>query len=210
MKTLLVTFGAATLLTALVCVSVGTAGPKVHWASGGGTVEYSGALNTHAFTAQIDADGNVKGQAVFQLRYIDATIHAELNCLAVVGNDAWIGGTITHSSNPAVVGPGLDILFQVRDGGEGDAGPPDMTSPLVWGAVPSCNTPPPLSLIEWTHGNVQVDSLDDQPVARPTPRHPRPNAVDYVRVEPTGATPTWGGIKARYRWPGALKRSLDE
>ena len=32
-----------------------------HRASGGGTVEYGGALNTHEFTAQIDANGNVIG-----------------------------------------------------------------------------------------------------------------------------------------------------
>ena len=153
MKRLPVTFAAATLLAVLV--SVGAAGP-VHWASGGGTVEYAGTLNTHSFTAQIDADGNVKGQAEFQLRYIDATVHAEVNCLEVVGNDAWIGGTITRSSNPAVVGLGLDILFRVQDNGEGNASPPDLTSQLVWGAVPSCNTTPPLGLNEWTNGNVQV------------------------------------------------------
>ena len=153
MKTLLVTIAAGTLLALLV--SVGTAGP-VHRASGGGTIEYAGALNTHAFTAQIDADGNVKGQAQFQLRYIDTTVHAEVNCLAIVGNEAWIGGTITRSSNPAQVGLGLDILFRVQDSGEGDTSPPDMTSQLVWGAVPSCNTMPPLGLITWTNGNVQV------------------------------------------------------
>ena len=162
MKTLLATIAGATLLAVLV--SVGTAGSRhwtlgggtVHSASGGGTVEYAGTLNTHTFTAQIDADGIVTGQAEFQLRYIDTTIHAEVNCLTVVGNDAWIGGTITRSSNPAVVGPGLDILFRVRDNGEGAAHPPDMTSQLVWGAVPSCNTAPPLGLIPWTNGNVQV------------------------------------------------------
>src|SRR6266540_2401140 len=162
MKTLLVTIAAATLLAVLV--SAGTAGrgldwmdsTPVHWASGGGTVEYAGALNTHAFIAQIDADGNVKGQAEFQLRYIDTTIHAEVNCLAVVGNEAWIGGTITRSSNPAAVGLGLDILFRVQDNGEDDAPPADMTSQLMWGAVPPCNTTPPLGLIQWTNGNVQV------------------------------------------------------
>jgi len=159
MKTLLVTTAAATLL--VVLVSAGTAedrlhGPRVHWASGGGTVEYAGALNTHAFTAQVDADGNVTGQAEFQLRYIDTTVHAEVHCLEVVGNNAWIGGTITRSSNPAQVGLGLDILFRVQDNGEGAAHPPDMTSQLEWGAVPSCSTAPPLGLIEWTNGNVQV------------------------------------------------------
>ncbi|HEY2956260.1 MAG TPA: hypothetical protein VGK89_13565 [Candidatus Eisenbacteria bacterium] len=218
MKSILVTFGAATLLAALVCVSVSTAGPGVHRVSGGGTVEYAGTLNTHAFTAQIDADGNVKGQAEFQLRYVNATIHAEVNCLTVVDNDAWIGGTITRSSNPAVVGPGLGILFQVHDGGEGDAPQPDMTSPLVWGAVPSCNTTPPLGLIEWTNGNVQVKSqpglfprrfFEDQPVAGSSEGRLGPSppwignpafpfrafhdgsdfAVDHLRVEPRRASP---------------------
>jgi hypothetical protein len=162
MKILFGTFAVPTLLAILV--SVGTAAP-VHWASGAGTVEYAGALNTHAFTAQVDADGNAKGQAEFQLRYIDTTVHVEVNCLAVVGNEAWIGGIITRSSNPAQVGLGLHILFRVQDNGEGfraqpngagDARPPDMTSQLEWGAVPSCDTTPPLGLIEWTHGNVQV------------------------------------------------------
>jgi hypothetical protein len=156
MRTLVVTIAAATLLAVLV--SVGTAGP-VYLVSGGGTVEYAGALNSHAFTAQIDADGNVRGQAEFQLRYIGTTIHAEVNCLDVVGNDAWIGGTITRSSKPAVVGLGLDILFRVQDNGEDDAPPADMTSQLLWGAVPSCNTTPPLGLIGWTNGNVQVKEV---------------------------------------------------
>jgi len=153
MKTLRVTMAVPTLLA--VIVSVGTAGP-VHWASGGGTVEYAGALNTHAFTAQIDSDGSVKGQAEFQLRYIDTTIHVEVNCLTVVGNEAWVGGTITRSSNPAQVGVGLPVLFRVQDNGEGDGHPPDLTSQLVWGAGPSCSTTPPFGLIEWTNGNVQV------------------------------------------------------
>jgi hypothetical protein len=159
MKTLVVTITVVTLLA--VIVSVGTAEP-VYWASGGGTVEYGGALNTHAFTAQVDADGNVKGQAEFQLRFIDTTIHVEVDCLAVVGNEAWIGGTIARSSNPAQVGPGLHILFRVQDNGEGDAHPPDMTSQLVWGAVPSCDTTPPLGLNEWSNGNVQVRYVNEQ------------------------------------------------
>ena len=153
MRTLLVTIASVTLLAFLV--SVGTAG-SVHRASGGGAVAYGGTLNSHAFTAQIDANGEVKGQAEFQLRYIDTTVHAEIDCLAVVGNEAWIGGTVTRSSNPAQVGPGLQILFRVQDNGEGFANPPDMTSQLIWGAVPSCNTTPALGVIEWTKGNVQV------------------------------------------------------
>ena len=201
MKTLLVTMAAAMLHAVLV--SVASAVP-VHRASGGGTIEYGGTLNTHAFTAQIDADGNVKGQASFQLRYIHTTIHAEVNCLAVVGNDAWIGGTVTRSSNPAVVGVGLNILFRVQDNGEGDAAPRDMSSQLVWGAVPSCNTTPPLGLIEWTNGNVQVGNGPIPfPIVRATrnaaPMEGGARSASTAGAAAPGAETSWGKLKVIYR-----------
>ena len=153
--------GAAAVLTSLLVASVCTAAPPVHSARGGGTIDYADARNTHAFTAQIDADGHVKGEAEFQLRYLNLTLHVEVDCLAVVGNDAWIGGEITISSNPALVGQ--RVLFRVQDNGEG-AGPPDATSQVVIGGgpsvdgigVPPCTLTPPLALIPWTNGNVQV------------------------------------------------------
>ena len=72
MKTLLVTIGAATLLAALVSARgpVQWSEDPVHRASGGGTVEYGGALNTHAFTAQIDANGNVKDQSAYCVPFL--------------------------------------------------------------------------------------------------------------------------------------------
>ena|SRR3989442_10422039 len=154
MKRFIVAIGAFMLLAGLFGSAV-MAAPPVHQASGGGTVDYAGARNTHAFTARIDADGKVQGQAEFQLRYLDLTIHVEIDCLAVVGNNAWLGGTITHSSNPALEGE--PVLFRVQDNGEGHAAPQDMTSQIVIGpTLPSCTTTPPLGLIPWTNGNVQV------------------------------------------------------
>jgi len=139
MRKLTVPSCATTLLASLFCASVAIAAPPVHMASGGGTVDDAGARNTHGFTAQIDAAGNVRGQAEFQLRYLDLTIHVEITCLAVVGNDAWLGGTITTSSDPALVGQ--QVLFRVQDNGEGGAAPPDMTSQIVIGVVvPPCTT----------------------------------------------------------------------
>ena len=155
MKRLSIAPGAIALIVSLSCVNAATAAPKVHWASGSGTIDYAGARNTHAFTAQIDADGNVKGEAEFQLRYRALAIHVEINCLAVVGNSAWLGGVIRSSSNPALVGE--HVLFGVVDWGEGDAAPPDQTSQVVIDVtVPPCTTTPPLGLIAWTDGNVQV------------------------------------------------------
>jgi hypothetical protein len=146
---------ACAVLSGLLGVSAALAGPPVHSASGGGTVDWPGGRVTYGFNAQVDASGAVKGQAEFHHRDAGITDHVDINCLTVVGNDAWLGGTITSSDNPAVVG--LEIVWRVQDNGEGNAAAPDQTSTVVFGVSPgTCNTTPPLGLIPWTNGNVQV------------------------------------------------------
>lgn len=145
----------STLVAGILCASVAMAGPAVHKASGGGTVDWPLARATYGFNAQIDAAGVVKGQAEFQHRDAGIRNHVEINCLTVVGNDAWLGGIITSSSIPELVG--VQILWRVQDNGEGNAATPDMTSIVVpGGAVGDCNLTPPLGLLPWTNGNVEV------------------------------------------------------
>ena len=126
----------------------------VHQATGGGTVDDHGVHDTHAFAARIDGSGNVFGEAEFQLRSLGLTMHVDVACLSVVGNNAWLSGTITTSSDRTRVGQ--QVLFRVEDNGEGE-GATDRTSRIAIGlTVPPCTTTPPLGLVPWTNGNVQV------------------------------------------------------
>ena len=145
---------AAAVLTCLLYAGVALSQPSVHKATGGGTVEFGGAKNTVAFTAQIDAAGSVKGQAEFQLRNVDLRLHVDVDCLSVSGNRAWIAGVITESSDPTRVG--TRVLWEVVDNGEGSAAPPDQVSMPVQFTAASCTTHPALALVDWTNGNVQV------------------------------------------------------
>ena len=134
---------------------ISLAAPPVHQVSGGGTVEYAGALNVHSFAAQKDGDGDVRGQAEFQLR--DLKLEVEIGCLSVIDNTAWLGGIIRDATDATLVGQ--VVLFRVRDNsvaGEEEKGA-DMTSQLLIGVtVPECGTTPPFGLISWTSGNVSV------------------------------------------------------
>jgi len=137
-----------------VCVVTSAwAEPAVNKATGGGTVETGGTKVTIAFTAQVDAAGAVKGEAEFQLRTEDVTFHVDIDCLSVAGNQAWMEGVITTSSDPARVG--TRVQWTVVDNGEGK-GTQDQTSLPVAGTAGSCNQRPALPLIPWTNGNVQV------------------------------------------------------
>jgi len=146
---------ATATMAVLLSASAALAGPPVHSATGGGTVDWPGGRVTYGFTAQIDAAGVVIGQAEFVHRDAGITNHVVINCLTVVGNTAWLGGTITISSNPALVG--LDVVWEVQDNGQGIAAPPDKVSNVQPGVAPgTCNSMPDLGLIDWTNGNVQV------------------------------------------------------
>jgi hypothetical protein len=128
------------------------ADPSVHRATGGGTFLDGGVLNQIAFTAQIDATGAVKGQAEFHLRNNDVFFHIVVDCLSVDGNRAWIGGVISESSDPTLVGQ--QRVWEVVDNGE--PAPPDQVSVPIPGSPGACNNHPAIPLLDLTNGNVQV------------------------------------------------------
>jgi hypothetical protein len=71
------------------------------------------------------ADGTVNGQ--WSDQYGGAGMHAEIDCLYVDGNTAWVSGPVTQHTNPDLVGRTANA--QVRDGGDtGD----DMVSPVFF------------------------------------------------------------------------------
>src|SRR5213594_4413425 len=66
---------ATATLAVLLGASAALAGPPVHSATGGGTVDWPGGRVTYGFTAQIDAAGVVTGQAEFEHRDAGITNH---------------------------------------------------------------------------------------------------------------------------------------
>jgi hypothetical protein len=80
-------------------------------------------------------------------------------CLTVIGNDAWIGATIEHASDPSY--NGLGAWWHVTDNGESANAPADITTFLGVGSQADtqsfCDTHPaykhPFAI---DGGNIQV------------------------------------------------------
>jgi len=117
-------------------------------------VELGTALRTFAFFARKKADGTTSGQYQVDNQSVSGSKEAgTVTCLEVVGNEAWIGGVITHSSIPGREGTAR--VFRVVD--RGDGSPPDQASLLIVGdATVTCHTRPPLPLEDLERGNIKV------------------------------------------------------
>lgn len=135
--------------------------PHVASASGAGHFfnEAVGVQVRDEFTARSDSDGTVTGE--YQRIAGAAIIHGTVTCLTVVGNEAWVGGTIDRAAfTPVAIGS--EFVFRVVDNGEGQ-GVLDLFSRVAFNqpagtAAAFCETgadPIPLTPIE-RQGNVQV------------------------------------------------------
>lgn len=82
-------------------------------------------------------------------------IHVTINCLLVIGNQAWVGGVVTASCIPGAVG--LDVLTTVLDTGTSRKDPPDLISLSFLGFPNACLTAPGLPLIPTPQGQVVVE-----------------------------------------------------
>jgi hypothetical protein len=139
------------------------AGEPIHKVTGGGSAPIPDAgIESYGFQAQVDAYGDVKGKAVFQFRPQEARFFADITCLHVNGNDAWLGGELTRIDVEGF--PPLPIYFvwMVRDNGQGAASDSDQVGALLLSLSPefadTCvmEPAPPLPLIDLTNGNVKV------------------------------------------------------
>jgi len=130
----------------------------VESARGGGhfQVEFTTALRTFAFTAKNRADGSIQGQYQVNNRDVSGSReHGTVTCLEVDGDQAWIGGVITHSSIPGR--EGTPRVFRVIDNGEGSGDPPDFASYFAFGdALVTCDARPMLPGQDLEGGNIQV------------------------------------------------------
>jgi hypothetical protein len=92
-------------------------------------------LQHFGFDANLNSDGTAGGW--FDYRDVEDgapfTAGGPVTCLTVIDHDAWIGGTITKSNDPTVVG--LGGWWHVTDNGAGVGSPPDITTFLGVGSL---------------------------------------------------------------------------
>jgi hypothetical protein len=113
------------------------------------------ALSTGAFP-------NAKGQAevhiVSSLGLTD--VHADVDCLAILGNNAWVSGPVTkfrRNGQDVPFLPGFQMLFRVQDNGEG--GTTVDGASLIVGSFTArvCRLRPMLLILATSDdGNIQV------------------------------------------------------
>jgi hypothetical protein len=142
----------------------------LEWARGGGHIMFGeevgeeNARRTFAFTAKNRSDGTTQGQFQLNNRTEGPFFkeHGVVTCLEVEGNQAWVGGVVTHTDNPAFVAP-YSRVWRVIDNGEGSSNQTDMITLAqsfgLEGTEQVCKTKPELLLaflqpIE--DGNIQV------------------------------------------------------
>jgi hypothetical protein len=106
---------------------------------------------------------NAKGQAeVHIVSTLGFTVvHADVDCLAILGNNAWVSGPVTkfrRNGEDLTILPGFQMLFRVQDNGEG-ATSVDMASVVVGSFTPQdCRFRRPLLafMAPSDNGNIQV------------------------------------------------------
>ncbi len=118
--------GAASALTVAVsAVLIGATiawagkGPVVHHVSAGGPdacialgFEHPGCDANFSLVANEYSDGS--GSRRIHDRFANGNgFHADVDCVAVSGNDAWISGVITQGSFDGIDLAGLEVLAQV-------------------------------------------------------------------------------------------------
>jgi hypothetical protein len=109
-------------------------------------------------TAPFAAKGEFEGR--FVEPGMDVRIHANVNCLAIVGNRAWISGPVERLiiNGQPVVPPNREFIINVLDRGEGGSDPSDLMGPIFLPPIPqTCRfRDPALPLEPNEMGNLQV------------------------------------------------------
>lgn len=91
----------------------------------------------------------------------EIVVHADVTCVSVVGNQAWVGTRVTRFVLDGQETPGdRRMIFRVQDNGD-DAGSADLASLVFFGApgldLTHCNTRQAFPLLRaTTTGNIQV------------------------------------------------------
>ncbi len=154
----------ASLVLAMGLVGVASASRVVHRVTVGGPdlcealLLKPGCDANFSLVALERADGSVKGQYHDQFSFGGLEgygIHVAVDCLNVVGNQAWVSGVITHARFPGDI-VGLDVVTRVEDNGRSANDPADRISFSLFPATVDCTAAPDLPLYSVPQGQVRV------------------------------------------------------
>lgn len=111
-----------------------------------------------SLTANMKADGSVKGQWQDTFAGGGEGIHVSIDCLNVVGNGAVVGGVVTNGTIGGVDATGQRALTAVVDNGTSKNDPADQLSVSFTGIDIPCTDlePAAFPLFELTNGQVKV------------------------------------------------------
>lgn len=92
-------------------------------------------INKYSFAAIDHGNGRFSGQFEFEQTRGDVTlrVHGSVDCLAVIGNRARLGGTVRHTSDPDIFPVGTQFIWSVTDNGEGNKDGRDTASEMRGG-----------------------------------------------------------------------------
>jgi hypothetical protein len=143
-------------------------GPVVHHVTAGGPdacvffgFEHPGCDGNFSLVANEYADGSVSGQYTDRFARGDG-FHAVIDCVSVVGNEAWVSGVITQGTftDPDTGEEfdltGLPVATRVRDNGTSGNEPADEISFSFIGDPTPCTDQAPYPLNEAPEGQVRV------------------------------------------------------
>jgi len=130
----------------------------VHQVSvGGHDLDIAGTTDANFSLVAIEhGDGSVTGQWTDQFGQQEGGFHAAINCLRVVGNQAWVSGVITSGSVPGFDLTGLPVATRVSDNGSSANDPPDQISFSFIGNANPCTAQQNFPLLDMTDGQVSV------------------------------------------------------
>lgn len=136
--------------------------PVVHQASVGGA-DVCGGLGLQpgcdanfSMIAQERADGTDSGKWTDIFAKGAGGIHVDVDCLNVVGNEAWVSGIIRDGNFGDQDLAGLPALTRVSDNGTSSNDPADQISFSFIGLALTCDDAPNLPLVDLTAGQVKV------------------------------------------------------
>jgi hypothetical protein len=124
--------------------------------------EFDGKPIILSFSATQRADGTVSGQYFYHAVALNQRLHVSVTCMSIVGNQAFVAGTIVDASPNLAFTIGTVSYFYTRDNGEGANADPDEVSLVRANDVPEAaeefctERPELLPNREVLHGNVNV------------------------------------------------------